>query len=148
MFDAQQFLDMQISESNDTTLIPVPEGEYMATIEKVECRPWTKKSDPSVGGIALDLVWNIEDQNVLQTLGREKVTCKQGIMLDTTPTGGLDFGKGRNIGLGRLREAVDLNTPGQPFSFNMLPGRMAKVSVKHRVVEDQIYAEIKAVAKL
>jgi hypothetical protein len=148
MFDASQFLDMPINEANDTTLTPVPVGEYMATIEKVDCRQWTKKDDPSVGGIALDIIWNIDDQEVLQTLGREKVTCKQGIMLDLTPAGGLDFSKGRNIGLGRLREAVNLNVPGQPFSFNMLPGRMAKVSVKHRVVEDMIYAEVKAVAKL
>lgn len=148
MFDASQFLDMQVNETNDTTVIPVPVGEYVATIEKVECRQWSKKDDPSVGGLALDLVWDINDQGVLSTLDRDKVTCKQGIMLDLTPAGGLDCSKGRNIGLGRLREALDLNIPGQPFSFNMLPGRMAKVSVKHRIAGEDIFAEVKAVAKI
>ena len=58
------------------------------------------------------------------------------------------MGKGQNVGLGRLREAVGLNSPGQPFAFSMLTGRVAKVVVKHRIHEDKIFAEVKAVAKM
>ena len=63
-------------------------------------------------------------------------------------SGGLDMGKGRNVGLGRLREALNLNQPGQSFSFSMIPGRLAKVSVSHRIDGENIYAEVKAVARV
>jgi hypothetical protein len=147
MFDAESFLNSTIEGQNDTVVIPVPVGEYIASIEKVEIRPWQKKDDPSVGGLALDLIWNIEDDNLKATLDRDKITVKQGIMLDLTEGGGLDMGKGKNIGLGRLREAVNMNNPASPFSFNMLPGNLARVSVNHRVNGENVYAEVKAVAK-
>jgi hypothetical protein len=147
MFDPNQFLDQQFTESNDTVAIPVPVGEFLAVCSEIKVRPWQKKDDPSVGGLALDLVWDIDDQNVKQILGRDKVTVKQGIMLDLTESGSIDMGKGKNIGLGRLREATGKNTPGQAFAFSMLVGTMAKVKVEHRVSGAQIFAEVKAVLK-
>lgn len=148
MFNPDQFLDMQITEANDTKLTPVPVGEYGAIIEDVKCRQWQSKQDPSKSGLTLDITWSIDDPAVKELLGRDKVTVRQGVMLDLTESGGLDMGKGRNVGLGRLREAVGLNTPGQPFSFSMLVGRVAKVSVSHRIDGENIYAEVKGVTKL
>lgn len=149
-FDPNQFLDMQITDSNDTVLRPVPAGEYVAIATSVECRPWQGKNDPTQAGIALDIKWEIDDQDLTAELGR-KPTVKQGIMLDTTESGGLDMGKGRNVGLGRLRAAVDLNKPGQPFSFSMVTGRAAKVLVSHRPDKSNpeiVYAEVKGVTAL
>jgi hypothetical protein len=139
MFDPNTFLDMTVQESNSTVTTPVPIGEFIAVIEDVKAREWKKKDDPSVAGMALDVVWNIDDANVKQLLERDKVAIKQGIMLDLTPEGGLDMGKGKNVGLGRLREALDLN--------------QAKVKVTHRIEqkpgeEAKIYAEVGAVAKI
>lgn len=151
MFDASQFLDSQFNESNDTVSIPCPVGEYTAMAEKVDCRQWSKKDDPTVTGVTLDIQWKIEDENVKALLGRDSIIVKQGIMLDLNQSGGLDMSKGRNIQLGRLRAALDLNTPGSPFSFNMIPGRMAKVSVQHEADRNDpevIYARVKGVAKL
>ena len=148
MFSPEQFLDMQITESNDTKVIPIPVGEYMGVVKEVKVRPWQSKADPSKAGIALDIIWSLDDAGVRALLGRDEINAKQGVMLDMTEAGGLDVGKGRNISLGRLREAVGLNTPGQPFSFGMLTGRMAKVKVEHRADGDTIYAEVKAVAKV
>ena len=148
MFNPDQFLDMQVIEANSTEAIPVPDGEYIAVIGEVKCRPWQKKDDPSVAGLVLDLSWYIDDAAVKELLGRDKVKCKQGIMLDLTESGGLDMGKGKNVGLGRLRAACDLNRAGEPFAFSMLAGRIAKIKVEHRVNGDQIFAEVKAVAKL
>jgi hypothetical protein len=149
MFDPNTFLEMTVEESNSTTSTPVPAGEYLALVEKVEARPWTKKDDPSVSGMALDITWNIDDANVKALLERDKVTAKQGVMLDLSDSGGLDMGKGKNVGLGKLRQAMDLNEPGRPFSFKMLEGRMARVTVSHRINPkdaEQIFAEVKAVA--
>lgn len=148
MFSPEQFLDMQVTESNDTRTIPVPVGEYTAVAEEVKCRQWQSKQDPSKSGLTLDITWSVDDAAVKELLGRDKVTVKQGIMLDLTDAGGLDMGKGRNVGLGRLREALGLNTPGQPFSFMMVSGRVAKISVSHRSDGENIYAEVKGVAKL
>ena len=148
MFSPEQFLEMQVNEASSTETIPVPVGEYTALIGEVKVRPWQKKDDPSVAGLTLDVTWEIDSPEVKELLGRQKVTCRQGIMLELTESGTLDMGKGRNVQLGRLREAVDLNTPGVPFSFPMLPGRLAKVKVTHRVDGDQIFAEIRSVAKL
>lgn len=148
MFDPNQFLDMQVTEANSTSSTPCPVGEYMAIIDEVKPRQWQKKDDPSKSGLALDLIWNVDDANVKALLERDKVVVKQGIMLDLTDSGSIDMGKGKNVSLGRLREALGLNTPGQAFSFSMLKGRVAKVQVSHRVDGDQIFAEVKAVAKV
>ena len=146
MYDAQSFLDSTVTQANDTRIIPCPQGEFQAFIDKVVPRQWTSK-DGTSAGVALDVFWNIEDQQVKQTLGREVIVVKQGIMLDLTSAGGLDVSGGKNVGLGRLREAVNLNQAGKPFSFTQLPGQMAKVKVSHRIDGEDIYAEIKAVSK-
>lgn len=148
MFDPNAFLEQTVEGSNDTRLIPVPEGEYIAIIEKVNARTWQSKKDPSMAGVTLDVLWSIEDSSVKELLGRQKVTVNQGIMLDTTEEGKLDMSKGKNIGLGRLREATNLNDPGRPFSFAQFPGMSARVQVKHRLHEDQIYSEVRGVARL
>lgn len=146
-FDADQFLSATVTGALDTKVIPVPIGEYQGVIEKIVPRQWQSK-DGTTTGIALDIFWLVEDQGVKDYLNRETVTCKQGIMLDTDPQSGLDMSKGKNIGLGRLREAVGLNNPGEPFSFHQLPGQMAKINVQHRVNGEDTFAEVKAVAKL
>jgi hypothetical protein len=147
MFDPNTFLDMQVNEANDTHTVPVPEGEYLALVKEIKSRQWVKKDDPSVSGIVLDITWDLQDEGLKALLERKVITVRQSVMLDITDSGVLDMGKGRNIGLGRLREAVNLNIPGTAFSFNQLPGRMAKVSVKHRISDDTIFAEVKAVAR-
>ena len=148
MFNPDQFLDMTINDSNSTQTVPVPVGEYTAVAGEVKCRQWQSKADPSKSGLTLDIIWNVDDSAVKELLGRDKVTVKQGIMLDLTEAGGLDMGKGRNVGLGRLREALDLNRPGEAFSFSRLPGRVAKIAVSHRIDGENIYAEVKSVARV
>ena len=54
MFNPEQFLDMQVTEANDTKVIPVPVGEYTALVEDVKCRQWQSKKDPSMSGLTLD----------------------------------------------------------------------------------------------
>lgn len=149
-FDADSFIQSSVTESNDTKLIPCPIGEFQGIIDKVSARQWQSK-DGSTTGVALDVIWLVEDAGAKAITGRENLTVKQGVMLDTNPQGGLDMGQGKNIGLGRLREAVGKNAPGEPFSFAMLPGLMAKISVTHRPNEkdpESPFAEVKMVAKL
>lgn len=147
MFNPDTFLQATTTEVNDTKKIPCPAGEYSAVVEKVEARPWQSK-DGLKSGVALDITWAIDDPAVKETVGRDNVQVRQGLMLDLLESGGLDMGKGKNIALGRLREATGLNVPGQPFSPTMFAGRAAKVTVSHRVDGEDIYDEIKKVAAL
>jgi len=149
-FDADSFLQSSTTEANDTKIIPCPVGEFAAIIDKI-----IPKQVQFNGGtetrIVLDVQWLIEDAGAKAATGRDVVTVKQAIFLDTTPTGGLDMGQGKNVALGRLREAVGKNSPGEPFSFAMLPGLMAKVSVSHRPDKNDpsiSYAEVKMATKL
>lgn len=130
-FDPKAFLDMSFNEASSTERIPIPAQEHLAVISKVEVRAWTGKQDPSKSGLALDVTYEIDNPAVKELLGRDKVSIMQGIMLDLTPTGGLDFSKGKNVELGRLRDACGLNTPGAPFSFRMLEGKPVKILVGH-----------------
>lgn len=149
-FDADSFLQSSVTDANDTKIIPCPAGEYMGIIDKVLARQW-QSQDGTKTGIALDVLWAVEDAGAKAATGRDQVTVKQGIMLDLAPGGGLDMGQGKNVPLGRLREAVGKNQPGEPFSFSMLPGLPAKISVGHRPDKNDpsiIYAEVKMVTKL
>lgn len=147
-FDPTSFLSSTVTGANDTVIVPVPRGQYMGIIEKVTARQWNSK-DGTKSGIAIDVQWIVEDAQVKAELARDTVTVKQGIMLDTTPEGQLDVSKGKNIGLGRLRDAVGRNDPNVPFSFDQLPGSTARILVDHRPTDDgSVFAEVKAVSKL
>lgn len=146
VFDPSTFLDVSINEANSTQSEPVPVGEYMAVTNEPVIRPWQSK-DGTKSGIALDVPLEIDDAAVKAKLGRDKVTVTYGIMLDLNETGGIDTGKGRNIKLGKLRDALDLNKPGVPFNFRMLAGRALKVSIKHRVDGENIYSDVAGVAR-
>lgn len=149
-FDPKTFLDLTVTEQGSTEIIPIPVGDYVALIEKVNTRAWQKRDDPSVNGIALDVTYNLElTSAVKEIIGRDKAVVTQGITLDLTESGGLDMGKGKNVGLNRLREAVGLNRAGAPFNFRMLEGQAVKIKLGHRAGDEgQIYHDVKAVSKV
>lgn len=152
-FDPLAFLNQTTTEQGSIISVPIPVGEYTAVIEKVEARPWQGKADPSKSGIALDVVYNIDDAGVKTFLGRDKVTITQGIMVDLDSNDNLDYSKGKNISLNRVREATGLNVPGAPFAPRMLEGKVAKIAVGHRASErpqdppGTMFADVLAVSR-
>jgi hypothetical protein len=145
-FDADSFLNAAMSGSNSTKIIPCPQGEYFAVIEKLAARQ-TQSQDGTQTRVILDVIWLVEDDGAKQATGREQVQVKQGIFLDLDAQGGVDMSEGKNVQLGRLREALGLNG-SEAFSFNMLPGRAAKILVSHRPDPkdaENIFADVKAV---
>lgn len=145
-FDPETFLDATFTEANATQYEPIPAGEYVAMIEDIKFtngtdkngKPWTR----------LDLTWSLEDEALKETLGRKRLIGRQGILLEMFDSGGLASGRGKNVQLGQLREAVDLNRPGEIFTCRMLQGRRAKVKISHRTYEGKLFEEIKGVARL
>lgn len=146
--DPQAFLDAAYTEANSTELITIDEGEYQAIAGEVTTSAWQGVKDPSKSGIKLTIPWEIDSQAAREKTGREKIVVRQDIMLDLSENGMLDFGKGKNVQLGRLREALGLNRPGVPFKFRDITGRAAKVRVGVREYEGRKFEEVKAVASL
>lgn len=146
-FDPDAFMQTQFSEASETKFITVPEGEYNAVIDKVEANPWQSQAK-GTSGLRLDVTWKLDDAVAAEATGMANPTVRQGIMLDLTDSGGLAFGPGKNINLGRLREAVGQNKPGQSWAPTMLIGQPARVTVKHRMVDENVYAEVKGVSKI
>jgi len=139
-FDPDLFMNTQTTDANDTKFVPIPEGEYPAYVDNIEAR---RAGDKPV----LELKWVINDEGVRAETGLEKPMVRQTIWLDLTEQGGLDSGKGKNIGLGKVREALGQNQSGRPWSPGMLIGANAFVKVGHRAGKEpgEVFADVKAV---
>jgi hypothetical protein len=142
MFDPDQFMSGTVEGEMSTEFTPVPEGEYNALITGVNARSTSSDKGEYV---ILDVTWAIDDAAVAAEVGMDNPTVRQSIFLDTTDGGGLDFAKGKNIQLGRLRDAVKQNGPSA-WSPSMLEGQVAKVRVAHRMYEGRIFADVKGVS--
>lgn len=146
-FNPDEFLNTQYDEALDTKIIPCPVGEFPGLAEKVDIKTWAAR-DGSSSGLKLVIIWDIQDDNAKVLTNRDPLRVKQEQMLDLTDTGALDMGKGKNVGLGRIREALGLNTPGEPFAFSMIQGLMAKCNVTHRVSGQDVFDQVSAIAPL
>ncbi|HYE38169.1 hypothetical protein [Methylocaldum sp.] len=124
-FNVDAFQNAQFSDANSTEYVPVPVGEFPAVIDKQAIRQ-AKQS------IILDVTWKIDSEEVARETGIENPTVRQSIFLDVNENGNLEFGKGKNVQLGRLREALGQNVAGQPWTFSHLVGQVAKVRIAHR----------------
>ena len=144
-FDPTSFMDATFSETNDTKVVPIPIGDWPAIIEEPKMAEW-KSRDGLKSGWKLSMTMKIDSPEVAAITLRETNKVRHDVMLDLTESGALDMGKGKNVGLGRLREACNLNKPGEPFSFRMFDGKMIKVRIGHRVDGEDIFSEVKAVA--
>lgn len=152
-FNAEQFLQTRKTGSLDTKLPVIPVAEYRGQIEKIAAREQEVKKGDRKGEtvVFFDVLWSILDERLQKSLNMEKVTCRQSIFLDLTPEGQLDMGKAKNVGLGRLREAVHQNDPKKEWFPNMLIGTTAIIRVDHQPNEDDPdspYSKVVAVAPI
>lgn len=141
MFNEQDFLNGTIDGALDTKRIPIPQGEYTALIKDVKPRVNVQgKKDPTKSynflDYSLSVVLTPEAQAIMETV---EVEAKRNhsiiIELDETGTR-LASGKGKNVDLGRFREAIGQNEDGKPWNPRMPVGKMVKVLITHRTLED------------
>jgi hypothetical protein len=145
-FDPDLFLNQETSESNATTFTPVPEGEFSARIEKVEAKVVGQSARP-----VLNILWRIFDSpEATEATGMDEPSVRQTVWLDVTASGGLDTGKGKNVQLGKLREALGQNVPGRAWNPGMLEGSVAMVKISHRAGQGdgEVFADVKSVSAL
>lgn len=141
VFNPDTFMNTTTTDALSTTYTPVPEGEWNAVVKEIKPRQAKE-------AIILDVLWAVEEPEVIQATGMKVPIVRQSIFLDMTESGGLDIGKGKNIGLGKLREALGQNQKGQAWAPGNMLGGVAKIRVAHRMYEDTIQADVKGVTAL
>lgn len=148
MFDAQSFLTQQTLDTKlETQFSPIPAGEYVAMIQKIDAREQPKPDGTGVWTI-LEVSWQVDDARAREATGMATPTVRDSVFLDVA-NGKLETGKNKNIGLGRLLDAVGIGPGDNPFQ--QLPGKAAKLQL---VVEPdkkdatKIYNRVKAIGKL
>ena len=145
-FDPDTFVNVEYEEAIDTTITPIPIGEWSASSSTIKFRKInTKDGERAV----MDVTWEILDESVKQETGLDHPTCRQTVFLDLNDAGGLDMSKGKNRQLGLLREALGQNSTAR-WSPGMIEGQMATVTVVHNADKedsDIIYSNIKKVTK-
>ena len=139
-FDPDQFLNQTLTSATSTEYVNVPDGEYPAVISKLSGR---QSGDYTI----LDIDWEIDDETVRELTGLPAPRVRQSVFLDFNGEA-LDDRKGKNITLGKLRDAVNQNVDGQEWSPNMLLGQIASVLVTSREYNEKTYNDIKSVASL
>lgn len=150
IFNPDQFMESAIQGANDTKVIPCPTGDWHGRVDSVKAAANEIKKGDRAGDVLakLNVFWEVLDDEPKRVTGREKVMTRQEIVLDLTDEGLLDMGKGKNVKLGKLREAIGQNDPTVPFSPRNLVGALATINVGHRPDPSDpsiVYDEVKAV---
>lgn len=126
-FDPSSFLETVFVEPSATERLLCPVGEYPMTVDKLDARAWSKDGK---SGVFLDVFWSIEDEGAKAACKRDKVIVKSSVGFDLDENNMIDMEKAKaNVGLGKLRAALDLNS--DKFSPRDLMGRMAKGRITH-----------------
>lgn len=158
-FDPNTFMNQNFdAPKGDTVMQQCPEGEFRAMIDDFDAnafRSFEGKEGSRSAGKSFTVFsppFAIQDGAVQQELGRDKVVVyHKGIFLDFGSDGGLDFSKGKNVGLNQLRDAVGQNVQG-PWSFASLKGAgPVMVKVVHESDSndpDKKYARVSKVTKI
>ena len=144
-FDPDLFLGGEMKGGFETSYARVSPGEYSAMIDGVKVRKVnTKDGERAV----MDITWLILDEEVKKETELERPTCRQGFFLDINDKGGLERGKNKNVGLGRLFAAIGIDQ-GDKWSPEGLKGYLGTVRIEHKPNEDDPenpYANVTRVA--
>lgn len=140
IFNPENLKNVVVEGAMDTEAIPFPivDGEVAVvksfTIEAVKDK------------VKLTVIWSCNAPAVVEKTGREDNTVRQNVWLDLNEGGMLDLGRGKNVGLGKLRAALGQNDPTEPWSFGHIVGQVAKIRTNQRLGDDgTIYADVKSV---
>jgi hypothetical protein len=152
-FDPTAFLDVELS----APLVrrpPLPVGDYTAVVGEVRAETWTgrpggKSEGKSGMKYVVPLAIEVPSAVVTQLgLTNPTLTLTDSIMLDLNEGGTIDTGPGKNSGLRRYRDALDMNKPGDAFSARKMQGRPIKVKIGHEVYNGEAVERIEGVTRI
>lgn len=127
LFNTDDFMNSSVEGVGSTTVTPIPAGTYMALIgnsdNAITLNAYDRKDGQPGKVRQLSVTFELLDEAgtiKAQIDGREPKHT-QGYFLDITPDGKFDNGKGKNVGINKLRDALGQNSGG-PWNPNMLRG--------------------------
>lgn len=157
-FDAKSFMEQKVSAPMDTERARVAEGQYRFMIDAgegwIEFNSGTISKGERAGQpwVSATIRCLCQDEAVKAELGRDKVVVRKQFFLDLDATGQIATGKGQNVDLGQMREALNQNDAKKPWDFSKLEGAGPFMGeVRHRPNEknpNEPFAEIGRVAKV
>src|SRR5262245_30552360 len=123
--NVQALVNAPVNDKMDTEFSVTPAGDYTAMIsDRGPVDSWFRVVHMKDGREVptVNVLFIISDPEVARTLGRQQATSRLTIWLDTEADDGrLSVGKGKNVGLGQLREALGQNTDAT-WTFDKLLG--------------------------
>jgi hypothetical protein len=153
-FDPNVFLDATTTEVNEKRS-PIPtenpddaNGLYTAVIGEIKTAAGIIGKGDRVGQPWMQMVVPLRLQlpASVQALGLSaEFTVTDRPMLDITPQGSLDNGKGKNNAQRIYREATGTNKPGEAWSWRMLQGKVVKVKIAHEDYRGSIVEKVAGV---
>lgn len=159
-FDPQLFLDAQQDKPNvKRPPLPVanpedPTGAYVGVIGEVKMASGTIEKGTRAGRPWLAAVVPIDiqvPQKVQDQLGLKLETgalrLTEYVMLDLTENNLIDNSVGRNRRQRAYREALDMNKPGDVFSWRKVQGQALKVMIEHEMYQGEPVDKVGAVLK-
>jgi len=159
-FDPQQFLDAQVDIPNEKRPpLPVenpasPDGLYTAVIGEPKAESGVIEKGDRVGQPWLSMVVPLEVEvspQVQEGLGikldKGSLRLTDRVFIDLTLQKTIDNAPGKNRRQRQYRDALDLNKPGDVFSWRKVQGQVIKLKLSHRMYEGEPQEEINAVLK-
>jgi hypothetical protein len=173
-FDPTVFIDSSITDANTKRPLLPAGREFIGTIgDGLKARVW-KSNKPEAkikAGLSYDIPIIFEVASLppdvqklyMDDSGKltiEKITITDSVMIDLVvdadgnPTEGpggvpiIDNSPGRNLRQKRYRDALDMNRPGENFSWRMTSGRQIRCKIEHEPYNGETYDKIGAVAKV
>ena len=135
MFDAEALMGQE-SEEMSTVVDQCNEGEWEGQIGKPIPRQFPGVKDPTATFTVLDIPYKVTDPVALEGMDRDSIFVRQSLFLDLTPEGKLSTADGKNVKLGRVREACGLNEDG--FKLTDLEGHVITIRVKQKPDNDNV----------
>lgn len=153
-FDPSVFMSATLTEPS-VRRPPLPAGIVLrGTIGEPKFRQTqgTKETNRDETYTWLDLPMEIDlpsqNPSLAQQIGTDKVTLTWSCRIDLAEGGrGFDMAVGKNTGLRQVREAVDLNKPGDTFAIPMLQGRVVLCKISNRPYQGEVFDGVDSLAR-
>ena len=154
-FDPNLFLQAQTSEVNKKRPpLPVenpasPDGLYTAVIGNITTdsgligkgertgEPWISMVVP----LQVEVPQQVQDGLGLK-LEKGYLVFTDRVFLDLTPAKLIDNAVGKNRGQRQYRDALDLNKPGDVWSWQLAVGRPIKVKITHEMYQGEVVEKV------
>jgi hypothetical protein len=149
VFDANTFMETTVRAELSTKFPVIPEGEYLLQCKDIKLRQVEfKKIDGS--GVAIEVYWEVLDDGVKAATKMEHPQCRQSFLLDLMEGSDppqLDLSEGRNIRLGQILAACNLNSK-KGWNLASIKNQTVGGRVKHRENPDDAEAPFSEVVRV